>query len=97
MSKLDELKKLVAESFKDTSDVTAIQNAAKINAKIDEIGAEEQEMLKKQKELLDSYKEVVLHTSVKPNPNVPDAGSSAGANVTLEGFLDTWTKNKKNK
>lgn len=94
--RLDELRQLVAESFKDTSDVTAIQNAAKINAKIDEIAAEEQELLKKQKELLDSYKEVVLHTSVQPNPNIPNVDHGAGANITLEGFLDNWKKTHKN-
>ena len=87
--RLDELKALVAESFKNATDKESIENAAKINAKIDEVAVEQQALLDKNKELLDSYKEAVLHTSVKPNPSIQSANEATTV-VDLNNFLDNW-------
>ena len=87
--RLDELKALVAETFKDAEDKQSIENAAKINAKIDEVAAEQRELLDKNKELLDSYKEAVLHTSVKPDPSIQSANDTTTV-VSLENMLETW-------
>lgn len=63
--KLDELKKLVADAFESATEKTIIEKAAVINSKIEEVEAEQNELIDKNAELLKSYKDVVLHTNVK--------------------------------
>ena len=46
--------------------------------------AEQQEPLDKNKELLDSYRDVVLHTSVKPTAQITNEPTKA---MTFEGSL----------
>lgn len=95
MSYLEQLKTLVAESFKDANDKTTIENAAKIQAKIDELAQEQQQLLDKNKELAQAYKEAVLHTSVKPNPNIQDTNTTGENSIQFDSFLADWTKNNK--
>lgn len=92
MSKLDELRKLVADTFKEVAnDKTTIEKAAVINSKLDELAEEEKALLDKNTELLGAYREAVLHTSVKPtNNNVPDAGVPQKQAPTFEEFLSKW-------
>lgn len=93
MNYLEQLKQLVADSFKDANDKTTIENAAKINAKIEELAQEQQQLLDKNKELATAYKEAVLHTSVKPNPNIQNAdNATGGAPVDFNAFLASWAK-----
>lgn len=93
MNYLEKLKQLVADSFKDANDKTTIENAAKINSAIDELAQEQQQLLDKNKELATAYKEAVLHTSVKPNPNIADTtNATGGTQVDFNAFLDSWAK-----
>lgn len=89
--KLQQLKDLVADSFKDANDKTTIENAAKIQAKIEEIEQEQNEILEKNKDLAKAYREAILHTSVKPNPNIQNATDATGESpVSVEAFLADW-------
>lgn len=92
--KLQQLKDLVADSFKDANDKTTIENAAKIQAKIEEIEQEQNEILEKNKDLAKAYREAILHTSVKPNPNIQNAANATDATgespVSVEAFLADW-------
>lgn len=93
MSKLDELKSMVADLFANATEKEQIEKAAVVNNKISEVEAEQTALLDKNKELLDSYREVVLHTSVKPNAT---SDQPAGKAVTFEDSLSDWLKaNKK--
>lgn len=97
MSYLEKLKTLVAESFKDANDKTTIENAAKINNAIDEVQREQDKLMAKNTELAQAYKEAVLHTSVKPNPNIQNTTNATGGQpISFEAFLDDWTR-KNNK
>lgn len=96
MSYLEQLRQLVADSFKDANDKTTIENAAKINAKIEELAIEQQQLLDKNKELAAAYREQVLHTSIKPNPNIQGSNDATGENsIQFDSFLADWTKNNK--
>lgn len=67
MNYLDELKKRVAEAFKDATDKTAIDNMANINAAIDCVSQEQDQLMAKNKELIAAYKEAVMHPGVSAN------------------------------
>ena len=55
MNYLDELKKRVAEAFKDATEKSAIDNMANINAAIDCISQEQEQLMAKNKELIAAY------------------------------------------
>lgn len=87
--KLDELKSLVAKAFEQATTKEQIEAAALINNKIDEVATEQAELTKQNKELLDNYKDVVLHTAVKPNPN--DAANNPASNeLDLDSYIENW-------
>ena len=90
--KLDELRSMVSEMFANAEDKTQIESAAKITAKLDEVAAEQQQLLDKNKELLDSYRDVVLHTSVKPTAQITNEPTKA---ITFEESLAEFMKNNK--
>ena len=64
MNYLDELKKRVAEAFKDATEKSAIDNMANINAAIDCISQEQEQLMAKNKELIAAYKEAVMHPGI---------------------------------
>ena len=72
MNYLDELKKRVAEAFKDATEKSAIDNMASINAAIDGLSNEQEQLMAKNKELIAAYKEAVMHpgVSVKEDKNM---------------------------
>ena len=80
MNYLEELKKRVAEAFKDATDKNAIDNMASINAAIDGLSNEQEQLMAKNKELIAAYKEAVRHPGVSGKEdknmdptNVPEA------------------------
>lgn len=80
MNYLDELKKRVAEAFKDATDKNAIDNMANINAAIDCVSQEQDQLMAKNKELIAAYKQAVMHPGVSTTEdktmdptNVPEA------------------------
>lgn len=94
MNYLDELKKRVAEAFKDATDKNAIDNMANINAAIDCVSQEQDQLMAKNKELIAAYKEAVMHpgvsakedknmdpTTVQEAPKMPDFADFIAQNM----------------
>ena len=80
MNYLDELKQRVAEAFKDATEKKDIDNMSSINAAIDCISQEQEQLMAKNKELIAAYKEAVMHPGVSGKEdknmdptNVPEA------------------------
>ena len=65
MTKLEELRQLVAESFKEATEKQDIERLAKINNAISEATVEQEELIAKNADLIKSYKDLVQHTSFK--------------------------------
>ena len=83
MNYLEELKKRVAEAFKDATEKKDIDNMSSINAAIDGLSNEQEQLMAKNKELIAAYKDAVMHpgvskqaekepTDVPPVQQVPD-------------------------
>lgn len=94
MNYLDELKKRVAEAFKDATDKNAIDNMANINSAIDCLANEQEQLMAKNKELIAAYKEAVMHpgvsdkkdenmdpTNVPESPKMPDFADFIAQNM----------------
>ena len=80
MNYLDEVKQRVAEAFKDATEKKDIDNMSSINAAIDCISQEQEQLMAKNKELIAAYKEAVMHPGVSGKEdknmdptNVPEA------------------------
>ena len=80
MNYLEELKKRVAEAFKDATEKKDIDNMSSINAAIDGLSNEQEQLMAKNKELIAAYKEAVMHPGVSAKEdknmdptNVPEA------------------------
>ena len=80
MNYLDELKQRVAEAFKDATEKKDIDNMSSINAAIDCISQEQEQLMAKNRELIAAYKEAVMHPGVSGKEdknmdptNVPEA------------------------
>lgn len=67
MNKLEELKKYVADLFGAATDKTVIEKSAVVSQKIEEVEQEQNQLRSDYQKLLNDYKDVVLHTSFKPN------------------------------
>jgi hypothetical protein len=67
MDKLTELKEHVAKLFAAATDKETIEKAAVVNQKIDEAIEEANKKNSDYQALLKDYKDVVLHSSFKPN------------------------------
>lgn len=96
MSKLDELREYVSKLFEAATDKAAIENAAVVSSKIDEIEAEQKASKDDYEKLLKDYKDVVLHSSFKPlnredkgadSPSVPFFDSNKAFEEAIAGQL----------
>ena len=67
MTKLEELKKYVADLFGAATDKTIIEKSAVVSQKIEEVEQEQTQLRSDYQKLLTDYKDVVLHTSFKPS------------------------------
>ena len=94
MNYLEELKQRVAEAFKDATDKNAIDNMANINAAIDCVSKEQDQLMAKNRELIAAYKEAVMHpgvsgkedktmdpTTVQEAPKMPDFADFIAQNM----------------
>lgn len=72
MDKLEELKKYVADLFGAATDKTTIEKSAVVSQKIEEVEQEQTQLRSEYQKLLNDYKDVVLHTSFKPEPGPAD-------------------------
>ena len=66
MSKINELRDYISKLFEAGTDKNAIEKAAVVSDKIDEIEAEQKASNESYEKLLKDYKDVVLHSSFKP-------------------------------
>ena len=64
MDYLEELKKRVAEAFQDATEKKDIDNMSKINAAIDGLSNEQEQLMAKNKELIAAYKDAVTHPGI---------------------------------
>lgn len=83
--KLEQLKTLVADMFKDAEDKESIERLANINTTIDAVSKEQDSLISKNSELLQSYKDLVQHTSFKDD-KLP--GDPVPGNVICPSFDD---------
>lgn len=63
MTNLEKLRQLVADMFDKSTDKESIEQATRINSAIDDVAAEQQEIVDKNAELIKDYKTLVKHTS----------------------------------
>ena len=83
MNYLEELKQRVAEAFKDATEKKAIDQMVNINAAIDGLATEQEQLMAKNKELIAAYRDAVSHPGVSGKEdktmdptNVPEAPKS---------------------
>ena len=74
MNKLEELREHVAKLFGAATEPDIIKQSAVVEQKITEAQAEQTKLEDDYKKLLGDYKDVVLHTSFKPNPADQNGG-----------------------
>lgn len=94
MSKLEQLKNLVATLFENATEKQDIERLAKVNNSIAEVEKEQEELTAKNAELITSYKELVKHTSFKEQPKFTETQPSKQA-PSLEDALKTFLASKK--
>lgn len=94
MNYLDELKKRVAEAFKDATEKADIDNLSAINTAIDGLSNEQEQLMAKNKELIAAYRDAVMHpgvstqkdetmdpTNVPEPPKMPDFADFIAQNM----------------
>lgn len=95
MSKLEELRQLVANMFESATDKEQINMAAKINSSIDDVAKEQQELIDKNAELIEDYRSLVKHTSFSGSiPASEDIGNQ-GETFDLDAAVKTAFKDLK--
>ena len=95
MSRLEELRQIVADAFKTADTKESIEQLATINNKIDEVNQEQASLESKNAELIKSYKDLVQHTSFKDD-NVPTDEVGTKEMPSLEEALASFME-KQNK
>lgn len=94
MGKLDELRQLVAESFKAATEQQDIERLAKINNAIEDVSKEQESLVAKNAELIKSYKDLISHTSFQVDSGkVTD--DVAPTPVSFEDALKSFMSKKK--
>lgn len=96
MTKLQQLRDLVANLFENATEKDDIERLAKVNNSIDEVEAEQQELTEKNADLIKSYKELVKHTSFKEQPKQVET-QPTGQAPSLEEALKQFLASKNNK
>ena len=95
MNNLEELKKLVAEMLDGTQDTDAVQKLATINNKLSEVEADTNALVSKNAEIMKSYKDLVLHSTVS-NTDLVKEEPVKNEVQSVEDALANFIKNKKN-
>lgn len=95
MNKLEELRQHVADLFKNATEPDVIKQSAVVEQKIKEAEEEQTKLEKDYNKLLGDYKDVVLHTSFKPNTQ-DQSGGVPGAFDPDAAFKQFFTDTNKN-
>ena len=94
MTKLEELRQLVKQQFDKAETKEQIDTLAQIKNKFDEVSKEQEAIEQQNAELIRSYKDLVRHTSFKPEREpVDNAGATPVA--TFEDALSNFLKENK--
>lgn len=90
MDYLDELKKRVAAAFENATEKQDIDNLSSINAAIDGLQIEQEQLMAKNKELVAAYKDAVMHPGLsKEQPkDVTDVPQPTAAPDLAQILLD---------
>lgn len=96
MNKLEELRNFVADLFGAATDKTTIEKSAIVNQKIDEAAAEQTKLSEDYQNLLKDYKDVVLHTSFKPQSGENTNASAVSPEFNGDQFIADFLANQKN-
>ncbi len=96
MGKLEELRKIVADAFKDADTKESIETLATINNKIEEVDQEQTSLESKNVELIKSYKDLVKHTSFKNDTNVEKDPVTDSNLLSVEDALEKFIEKKEN-
>lgn len=90
MTRLEELRQIVADAFKEADTKEGIETLATINNKIDEVTKEHEDVINKNSELIKSYKDLIQHTSFKDDkkPMDPVGGSMPSFENMLNEFIN---------
>lgn len=94
MNYLDELKKRVSAAFENATGKQDIDNLSSINAAIDGLQIEQEQLMAKNKELVAAYKDAVMHPGLsKEQPkDVTDVQQPAAAPDFAQILLDQMSK-----
>lgn len=94
MDYLDELKKRVAAAFENATEKQDIDNLSSINAAIDGLQIEQEQLMAKNKELVAAYKDAVMHPGLtKEQPkDVTDVPQPAATPDLSQILLDQLSK-----
>lgn len=94
MTKLEELRQLVKQQFDSAETKEQIDTLAQIKNKFDEVSREQEAIEQQNAELIKSYKDLVQHTSFRPEREpVDNAGATTVA--TFEDALSNFLKENK--
>lgn len=94
MTKLEELRAMVAQMFENAEKKEQIEQLAKVNNAIDDVEKENKELTDKNSELIKSYKELVKHTSFKEQPKQVETQATCEA-PSLEAYLRDFLASQK--
>lgn len=96
MSKLDELRNLVADWFNsaDVADKGTIDQLSRIKKAADDVAAEQDKLTAERNELLKDYKELVVHTSFNDAEHAPTNPVDVAA-PSFEEALASFIKKEK--
>ena len=94
-SKLEQLRNLVSEMFKQAEDKQSIEQLSVINNSINEVQKEQDQLVEKNAELIKSYKDLVQHTSFNDTAKKP-VDQIGGIAPSFEEALAQFMKNKEN-
>lgn len=94
MTKLDELRQLVKQQFDKAETKEQIDTLAQIKNKFDEVSKEQEQIEQQNAELIRSYKDLVRHTSFKPEREPVDNAGTAPV-ATFEDALSNFLKENK--
>ena len=95
MGKLDELRQLVADAFAEAAEKSEIEKLAKINNAIEAVSKEQDDLLAKNADLIQSYKALVQNTSFETKPGEITSELSQPKPVSFEDALSQFMNNKK--
>lgn len=95
MGKLEELRQIVADAFKEATQKQEIEQLAKINNAIEEVSKEQDDLVAKNADLVKSYKDLVQHTSFKDDGKNGANNDIAPQPVSFENALKEFMSKKK--